>query len=112
MNTGPSIYRIMRLVATPYHGQHVYVDVAGKATTEVNIILQSIKEELFSCPDRFGLGPKLIQSDNTTTMTGTYVGVCSFYIKCWLYVITDAVTILIILPPTILLFLGSMTLYY
>ena len=72
MNTGPSIYRIIRLVATPYHGQHVYVDVAGKATTEVNIILQSIKEELFSCPDRFGLGPKLIQSDNTTTMTGTY----------------------------------------
>ena len=101
MNTEQSIYRIIRLVATPYHGQHVYVDVAGKATTEVNIILQSIKEELFSCPDRFGLGPKLIQSDNTTTMTGAYVFVhfisnadCTMY-----YVITDAVTILVICLP-------------
>ena len=46
-------------------GQHVYIDVAGKATTEINMVVRPLRSQLYSCADRFGLKDRLV-ADNVT----------------------------------------------
>lgn len=36
-------------------GQHIYLDVAGKSHTDVTFQVDALKQQLYSCPDRFNL---------------------------------------------------------
>jgi len=36
-------------------GHHIYLDVKGRATTDINILLSHLEEELYTCPDKFGI---------------------------------------------------------
>ena len=51
--------------------QHVYIDVAGKATTEINVVVKPLKGQLYSCPDRFGLKDRLVKDNVTLIGSGT-----------------------------------------
>lgn len=36
-------------------GHHMYLDVAGRATTDINIMLAELQTKLYECPDKFGV---------------------------------------------------------
>ena len=36
-------------------GHHIYLDVAGKRHTDITFMVEPIKPEFYSCPDRFGI---------------------------------------------------------
>ena len=36
-------------------GQHMYINVEGRSTTDLSIFLKELESQLYSCPDRFHL---------------------------------------------------------
>jgi len=50
-------------------GQHMYLDVSGRSTTDLTFILDELKEALYSCEDKFGLFDSIpIQTENSMIM--------------------------------------------
>ena len=40
-------------------GHHIYLDVADRSTTDLTFVIKQLKQELYTCPDRFGFLQKL-----------------------------------------------------
>jgi len=36
-------------------GHHMYLDVKGRASTDLNIVLEKLEQSLYECPDKFGI---------------------------------------------------------
>ena len=36
-------------------GHHMYLDVKGRASTDLNIVLEKLEQHLYECPDKFGI---------------------------------------------------------
>merc|ERR1719391_149663 len=36
-------------------GHHMYIDVAGRAKTDLTMLLTELQESLYNCPDKFGV---------------------------------------------------------
>ena len=55
-------------------GHHLYLNVEGRATTDLTFILSQLQERLYSCPDKFGvLGLEPNVLDTSTLDTGMRV---------------------------------------
>jgi len=58
-------------------GQHVYIDVTGKSTTELNVVVRQLQDKLYSCPDRFGLKDRMAAENLTMNTEGRSLQVSS-----------------------------------
>ena len=62
------------LVCGDNSGHHLYLNVEGRATTDLTFILSQLQERLYSCPDKFGvLGLEPNVLDTSTLDTGMRV---------------------------------------
>jgi hypothetical protein len=49
-------------------GQHIYLDVAGKSHTDISFLVDYLKAELYSCPDRFNLFSPEVKATTKTSL--------------------------------------------
>ena len=43
-------------------GHAIYIDVEGRATTDLTFVVKRLQDGLYSCPDRFGLKDYLLST--------------------------------------------------
>ena len=50
-------------------GHHVYLDVADKSTTDLTFVIKQLKEELYTCLDRFDVVKNLNRNSVSSNVT-------------------------------------------
>ena len=52
-------------------GHHIYLNVEGRASTDLTFILNNLQEQLYNCPDKFNvldLEPEAVTAGDSETM--------------------------------------------
>ena len=60
-------------------GHHVYLDVADKSTTDLTFVIKQLKEELYTCLDRFDVVKNL--NRNSVSCNVTFLHLARLYLK-------------------------------
>ena len=60
-------------------GHHVYLDVADKSTTDLTFVIKQLKEELYTCLDRFDVVKNL--NRNSVSCNVTFLHLARLYFK-------------------------------
>ena len=56
-------------------GHHIYLDVAGKSFTDITIQAETLRSELYNCPDRFGIAAQTSDISYAVVRTKKYTSV-------------------------------------
>ena len=54
---------------------HIYLDVAGKSFTDITIQAETLRSELYNCPDRFGIAAQTSDISFAVVRTKKYMSV-------------------------------------